>query len=197
MKITMLAAKTTIPMQFRRLKLLIICPSPQINPQNNNINTQTQLLQTQLAFVLFANWQLQTQLAVARNENWQLRAQLGFVQYCNQNTSCVPTVQPKNNNHIQTDNWVIAVATAASPAADTLDGQLRDRLQAIGSRNVGRPKRGYDKCKRKARKCGLCKFNNSTTTMYVWKGRMGGNNGGRSACQYFHLDGTSKAHSPH
>ena len=103
------------------------------SPQNNNINTQTQLLQTQLAFVLFANWQLQTQLAVARNENWQLRAQLGFVQYCNQNAYCVPTVQPKNNNHIQTDNWVIAVATAASPAADTLDGQLRDRLQAIGT----------------------------------------------------------------
>ena len=165
MKVTMLAATTTIIMQIRRLKLLIICPSPQINPQTNNINTQTQLLQTQLVFVLFANWQLHTQLAVARNENWQLRAQLGFVQYCNQNASCVPTVQPKNNDHIQTDNRVIAVATAASPAADTLDGQLRGRLQAIGSRKVGRPKRGYDKCKRKARKCGLCKFNNSTTTM--------------------------------
>ena len=61
---------------------------------------------------------------------------------------------------------------------------------------MGRPKGRCDTYQRAARPCGLCKKyepQNEPTNVYTCKGRMGGKNGGRKACQYFTEDGERKA----
>ena len=59
----------------------------------------------------------------------------------------------------------------------------------IGTSKLGRPKGSADICQ-----VYEIKSVNEESNVFTCKGRMGGKKGGRKACQYFFLDGTSKAH---
>ena len=172
----------------------IICGENIVNGHGNESCSNNIIPPTQIVHLLSPQYRidssndiekqlLQFQLASVRYENCYLRAQFACMQFC-QSVYWSPPPQPMMNNYQTYDGAVTVIGESQ-----------------IGTSKLGRPKGSADIQPRGPRPCALCqvyeiKSANEQSNVFTCKGRMGGKKGGRKACQYFFLDGTSKGHLP-
>ena len=153
-------------------KQIVYYPSPQYQIDNSTeCKKQIQMLQTQLAYARYEYLCLHAHTQVSLSHFYQL-------------VYCLPPLQPMVKNTQSGDEAVIVIA---EPSAEQTD---------IGCK-MGRPRGRRDRHKRNHRRCKLCMqyeniSANEKSNIWTCKGRMGGKNGGRKACQYFECNGQRK-----